>query len=260
MRAQAIRAIADLADPVSVTHKVDAGPGDAKLAEQIARLSEGQDPSVVLEAVIALGRLRWTGAPAWMRRTLVNPDAALSHAWMQTLRRSQAWGEIMKSLDDGATSPRAIAVRALAERYEPLIVDGLIERLKLEKNVACRHELTDLLTRVYQKPGPWKYWGFRPGPRPANTEAWERTAAIETALDEAFAHKDRDGRVALLKQMQQKVPVRVAAARKDAQRRIPAGREAVIIASLGEHLATEGAWHLLYLSVVTSKKATLPTA
>ena len=250
VRAQALRAIADLADPVLLKHKLDAGAGDAKLAEQIARLSEGQDPRVVLEAVIALGRLRWSGAPAWMRRTLTKPDATLAHAWMQTLRSSQAWPEVMKTLDDGDTPQRAIAVRALAERYEPVIVDGLIERLKDEPNAMHRCEYTDLLARVCRKPGPWIYWGYRPGPKPANTEAWERTAAIEKALDEALLHKDRDGRIAVLQQMQrEKVPVRVATLEAMVQGESQAEREAVIIAALGEH-SGEKARTLLYSMLI----------
>jgi putative membrane-bound dehydrogenase-like protein len=252
VRAQAIRAIADLADPILVKHRLDAGPGDAKLAEQIARLSEGQDSRVVLEAVIALGRLRWAHAPAWMRRTLANPDATLSHAWMQTLRRSQAWHEVMKSLDDGDTPQRRITLCALAEQYAPLIVDGLIERLKEEHNGVHRREYADLLARVYKKPGPWKYWGYRPGPKPANTEAWERTAEIEKALDDVLTHPDRDSRIAALKHLQrEKVPVSVATLEKMLDGENQREREATIIASLGEH-SGERARTLLY-SVVTCK-------
>ena len=211
VRAQAIRTIADLADPDLVKHKLDAGPGDAKLALQIAMLSAGQDRRVELEAVIALGRLRWFGAPAWMRRNLVKPDAALSHAWMQALRRSQMWREVMKSLDDDNPAQRMIAVRALAERYEPVVVDGLIERLKEEKNAAHRREYADLLTRVYKKPGPWKYWGYRPGPKPVNTEGWERTDAIGKALGHMLADGDYDVRLAVLQNMmREKVPVHIA--------------------------------------------------
>ena len=59
VRAQAVRAIADLADPVLVRHRLDAGPGDAELAARLAALGNGQDRRVELEVIIALGRLRW---------------------------------------------------------------------------------------------------------------------------------------------------------------------------------------------------------
>ena len=41
VRAQAVRAIADLADPVLARHRLDAGPGDAELAARLAALSQG---------------------------------------------------------------------------------------------------------------------------------------------------------------------------------------------------------------------------
>ncbi len=214
VRAQAIRAIADLADPVLVSHRLDGGD-DAKvhqqasdLAEQIAIISRGQDPRVELEAVIALGRLRWTAAPDWMLKTYAKPDAALSHAWMQTLRRSGWWPGVMNIVDKGNPVHRKIAMNALAEQYVPFVVDGLIKRLEEEKNATHRREYAELLARVYKKQGAWKYWGYRPGPRPANTEAWEKTEAIAKALDEVLADADFDVRLAALKSMmREKAPI-----------------------------------------------------
>src|SRR5262249_17955157 len=73
-----------------------------------------------------------------------------------------------------------------------------------------RRQLADVLTRVHRKPGPWQYWGYRPGPRPANTIAWERTVAIEQALDRALADGDRNVRAAVLKRMQREAIPRSA--------------------------------------------------
>jgi putative membrane-bound dehydrogenase-like protein len=198
VRIQAIRAIADLADPVLVKHRLDAGPADPEIAR---RLSETAGlsfaPSIIHELVVALGRLRWAGAPAWMRKTLVTePDVYLGHAVQQTLRRSANWPAVLEWLDDASLRP--IALRALAEQAEPQVVDGLIRRL----DAPYRREAADLLTRVHRKRGPWVYWGFRPGPRPANTETWERTEAIEQALDRLLADPDRGTRLAVLRRMQ----------------------------------------------------------
>ncbi len=245
VRAQAIRAIADLADPGLVTHKLDAGRGDAKLALQIAMLSVGQDRRVELEAVIALGRLRWTAAPAWMRRTLAKPDAALAHAWMQTLRQSGVWSEVMKSLDEGNPVHRQIALRAIADRYEASVVDGLIERLKEDKDAVHRREFADLLARVYKKPGPWKYWGYRPGPKPANTEAWERTDAILKSLENALADPDRDVRLATLKNMQrEKAPISVTTLGNRLRSDFDAACAAAVLASLANSPAKEARKYL----------------
>src|SRR5262249_37906916 len=79
VQAQAVRALADLADPVLVRHRLDAGRGDAAIARRLASLAEGRDPRVLLEVVIALGRLRWAGAPARVRRAGKGPPPAPAH-------------------------------------------------------------------------------------------------------------------------------------------------------------------------------------
>src|SRR5207237_4203201 len=117
VRAQAVRAVADLTDPVLTRHQLDAGPGDADLAVRLAALGKGQDSQVLLEVIIALGRLRWVGAPDWLRQHLGTPDGALAHAAMQTLRRSGNWPAILKLLDEpSSTHLRVLALRAIAER------------------------------------------------------------------------------------------------------------------------------------------------
>src|SRR5262249_5973146 len=110
VQAQAIRALSDLADPVLVSHHLDARAGEASLARRLATL--GRDPRVQLEVVIALGRLRWADAPGWLRTNITNPDAALAHAAEWTMRRSGNWAAILKLLDEPDTSPwRRIARR-----------------------------------------------------------------------------------------------------------------------------------------------------
>jgi putative membrane-bound dehydrogenase-like protein len=239
VRAQAVRAVADLADPVLIKHRLDAGRGDGKLAERLAGLAKGQDPRVALEIVVALGRLRWADAPNWLRENLGKPDAALAHAAMQALRRSQNWPAILKLLDQPDNTPiRNVAMRAVADRYEIKVVDDLIERLKNEKDASGRREYADALARVYKKPGPWKYWGYRPAPRPANTQGWERTDAIAKSLDAVLADPNRDVRLAVLKRMQrEKVPVDLVALGAWLRDEYQPGRAAAILALLSEQSA-----------------------
>jgi putative membrane-bound dehydrogenase-like protein len=241
VRAQAVRALADTADPVLVSHKLDGIRHDNGLAKQLASLSQGQDPRVLLDIVVALGRLRWAGAPDWLRENIGKPDAALAHAATQTLRRSGNWPAILKLVDEPTGAPmRAIALRALAERFEPKVVDGLIERLGTEQNAARRREYADTLARVYRQPGPWKYWGYRPPPRPANTVAWERTDAIAQALDRALADGDPTVRVTTLTHMQrEKVPIRVATLAKWLANEHQADRVAAVLAALREQPRAE---------------------
>lgn len=213
VRVQAVRAIADLTDPVLAKHKLDAGRGDEKIAERLAAAGKKLQPRVRHEIIIALGRLRWHGTPDWIRNHLLPADATAQHIAMQALRRSGNWPGVLKLYDE-SDSPfvREVALKAMADRHEPAVVDGLIARFANENDEYRRRTLVPLLARAYKKPGPWKYWGYRPGPRPANTVIWERTDAIEKALDSALVRAEEYGeRLQLVKHMQrEKVPIRPA--------------------------------------------------
>jgi putative membrane-bound dehydrogenase-like protein len=213
VRVQAVRVIADLTDPVLAKHKLDVGAGDATIAAKLAALGEGADARFQHEVVVALARLRWTGTPDWVAKHITKPDATLAHAAMQAMRQAGNWPAVLKLLDRPTDDAlRSIALRAVADQHETAVVDGLIERLKAEKDAPRREAYADALSRVHRKPGPWVYWGYRPGPRPANTVDWDRTAAIAAALDGALADPDRGVRLAVLKRMQrEKVPIRTAA-------------------------------------------------
>ena len=211
VRAQAVRAVADLGDPVLARHRLDAGPGDAALARRLAALAVGEDPRVALEVVVALGRLRWTESVDWIAQNLRSPDPALAHAAMQTFRRSGNWPAVLRLLDRREASPaRAIALRAVAEQIKPVVADGLIERLRTEEDADRRREYADALTRIHRKPAPWTYWGFRPAPRTPNPAEWERTRAIGDALDRAVGDPDRTVRTAVLRRMEREaIPIRM---------------------------------------------------
>jgi putative membrane-bound dehydrogenase-like protein len=205
VRAQAVRAIADLADPVLARHRLGAGPGDADLAARLAALGKGQDGRVQLEIIVALGRLQWPGIANWLKENLTEPDATLAHAAMQALRRSGNWPALLNLLDaPSGNSLRAIALRAAARQYDPVLVDGLMERVSREEDVVRLCEYADWLARVYKKPGPWVYWDYRPKPRPPNQVSWERTEAVADALKRilSLSHIDPEVRLAVLKRMQ----------------------------------------------------------
>ena len=106
-----MRAIADLADPVLVQHRLDAGRGDEMLAARLAALAKGQDSQVLLEVVVALGRLRWAGTADWLKENLANPDLPLAHAAQQALRRSENWPAVLS-----CSMPRAM-IRFAALRW-----------------------------------------------------------------------------------------------------------------------------------------------
>lgn len=216
VRAQAVRAIADVTDPVFVRHRLEAGRGDEDLCRRLASLWEGADARLRLEVLVALGRLRWSAVPTWYRQYAATSDQALSHAAMQLLRRAENWPAVLELLDVGPSSAdskpdyRTIALRALADQADETVVDGLLAGLKHESVPQHRREYLDLLTRVYQKPAAWTYWGFRPAPRPANSLAWKRTESIAMALDGALRDPDIGVRSALVRRtLREAIPVRL---------------------------------------------------
>lgn len=210
VRAQAIRAIADRADPVLVEHRLAVGRGDENIARLLAALAEGADARLLRELVIALGRVKWAGTPDWVAKNLTKTDAALAHAAMQAMRAAGNWPAVLALLDRPTDDPvRDIALRAIAGQHDVAVVDGLITRLQTEANANRRTAYADALTRIHRKPGPWVYWGYRPGPRPANTADWDRADAIATALDHPLADPDSGVRLAVLRMMRrEKVPAR----------------------------------------------------
>src|SRR5262249_16217610 len=106
-------------------------------------------------------------------------------------------------------------------------------------------EYADALTRVYKKPGPWIYWGYRPPPRPANTVAWERTEAITQALDRTLADPDRAVRLAMLRRMQrEKVPPPLATLGGWLQAEYQPDQGATILASLSNQPVAEARRYL----------------
>lgn len=221
VQAQAVRALADRADPVFIRRRLDAGPGDADVAGRLAQFAAGRAAPVVLETIVALGRLRWPGTPDFLREHVTLPansaDRALLHAAQQSLRRVGNWPPVLAWLDEPPASGwRTLALHSLSGQFEPQVVDGVIGRLQRETDARCRRELAETLTRVRQRPGAWEYWGYRPPPRPAHSVVWERTEPIEQALgnylaDDARTDPDGTERLPVLKAMlREKIPVPTA--------------------------------------------------
>jgi putative heme-binding domain-containing protein len=255
VQAQAVRAWADLNDPILIRHRLDAGRSDGELAQRLATWAADRDARVMLEAVIALGRLRWSRLPHWLAKVLVKPDAPLAHAAMQGLRRCGNWPGVLKLIDRSESDPvRAVALRAIADQYVPEVVDGVIERLRSERDPAWRRQYAEVLARVYKRPGPWVYWGYRPPPRPANTVAWVRTEAIADALDGELSDSDRASRLAVLRRMQrEKVPAQAGTLGRWLREEDDANTIVAIVESSREHPA-EATRELLHAVIKERKK------
>lgn len=236
VRVQAIRALADLFDPILADHRLNARTGDIHVAGLLLNLVESKDPRVRLEIAIALGRMHQSSTE-WLRRNYQQSDAFFSHAAMYFLRQSGDWPEVLQLLDAPSDSPlRNTALFAGADRFEPVLVDGLIERITAEKVAVRRTEYAAILARVYKMPAPWVYWDYRPKPRPANTVSWERTEAIGAALNKVLLDSESMVRVAVLKRMQrEKISVELKVLAKWLEGERDGTNVNLLLAALKEH-------------------------
>jgi putative heme-binding domain-containing protein len=239
VRLQAVRALADANDPALRQHRLAAEPANPAAAQRIAEIADSADPHVVREVAIALGRLDWAGLPEWAERHLTDGDAALAHAVIQSLRKSGNWSDVLAmSSSSRRDVVRSVATRAMADQAAVEVVDGLIAQLQRETAPDRRRDEADLLSRVYCKPGPWTYWGYRPAPRTPNGVEWERTAQIKQVLNGMLLDPDRSVRVAVLNRMlRERIPATTEALEAWLAEERDAARVAVIIDALKSHPA-----------------------
>ncbi|MBC8353778.1 MAG: HEAT repeat domain-containing protein [Planctomycetes bacterium] len=200
VRAQAIRAIGDLTDPVLSRDKIEAGRGDNSVAERLARLSGKAGPRVTLETLQVFRRLRWCKSPLWIHENLAAEDPALDHAAQQSLRQANNWPGVMNLLDE---SPRLrkLALHATAEQRVSYLAMEFIDRLAICDDPEHRREYVDALSRIAREEKPWTYWGFRPAPRTAASVDWRRTPDIVAALNKSLSGGSHDVRAFALQRM-----------------------------------------------------------
>ena len=102
---QAIRALADIHDPVLVEHRLDAGSGNPQVAGRFAdAIRLWRLGSLKRDVVIALGRLKWSQAPHWMSKKESPFSPVMAHVAQQTLRRCGDWSAVLRLLDSSPPS------------------------------------------------------------------------------------------------------------------------------------------------------------
>jgi len=190
LRAQAARAL---------------GVRGVALAAAVAKLADlvsDSDPTVRLQALIALGRIGAPGPIPAIASVVADPDPYVAFASRIALRRIGDWSrtaEVLKASSDPKI--RLGILSAMDEQYDPGAAAALIsyamspDHPSIERAAAFQY-----LSSITKKAKPWNgsWWGTRPaaGEPPAKTIAWEATPAILETLHLALADKENSVRVA----------------------------------------------------------------
>lgn len=165
------------------------------------RAIERGNPRTVLEGIIGITRLNQEAALP-MAASVIAPhlssaDPRIVHTAYRALAKMTAHEAAFSMIDSDDLDTRKAAAWALMRMHKVEVVDGLLERLAAQKDLAKRRPLLSTLARLYQKEGEWTgdSWGTRPDTRgpyyqPVTWELSERIlTALKAALDQAPAEE-----------------------------------------------------------------------
>jgi type 1 glutamine amidotransferase/HEAT repeat protein len=157
---------------------------------------DDKNPSVRLQAVIALNRLGRVEAADAILRLTADADVAIAHVAFRALVSLHAMDACFKVLDRSAAALVPGAMRVLRNLHEPQVVDSLIRRLELKDLASTRPVILGVLCRLYYSEADWdgSWWGTRPdtsGPyfKPVT---WEQSEKIGQVLRDQIAKADDD--------------------------------------------------------------------
>ena len=138
------------------------------------------------EAIIAAARQNKTGAAPAIARHLSSLDPVIRHTAYRALAKMSAHEAAFSQIDSYNIDTRKAAAWALMRMHKKEVVDGLLARLKTQKDPAKRLPLLSTLARLYQKEAEWTgtSWGTRPDARGPyyQPETWEQSKRILNAL------------------------------------------------------------------------------
>ena len=188
VRAQAARALGLRAVPIVVDDLV-------KIA------SSDPEPSVRLQAVIALGRIGDAKAVATLGPILLDSDPTLAFSARQALRRINNWSAVARFVNSPDAKLRDAVLNVLELQYDK----GAIALLKGEfadesRPASERAKAVRYLSYVHRKAPRWKgeWWGTRPasGAAPVKSIPWEATPSILTTIRSAISDSSPEVRLA----------------------------------------------------------------
>ena len=183
---------------------VDAAPA---LVDPIAiGLVEG-GPRARLEAAVAITRLQLIDLSTEVAKRLDDPDPVVAHTIVQSLIALGANEACFAIVDEsGLSGPRRDgALRVLQSLHQPDVVDGLVLRLRHERDSDRLRGLLTALCRLHFREGEWKgnSWGTRPdtsGPY-YQPQKWSESDKIAAALKQALEESVGEEAAFLLTQL-----------------------------------------------------------
>ena len=172
-----------------------------EILDGVIPLLNDPEPTVKLQAIIALGRMNRSVAIPGLLAMLTDPDRYLSFSARQALRRIENWEYVGGSMKDAEPRLRAAILAAVELVYDRDAVRLL--RQVLEDSKAPEAERAKALAEmaeVHRKAPEWdgKWWGTRPtqGKPPARTIAWEATAEILKTIEASVSDPSSPVRLA----------------------------------------------------------------
>ena len=166
----------------------------ADCAEALEALLRDPEPSVRLQAAIALGRIGQAEAIPALLPVLAESDVYLAYSAREALRRIDDWRAAAKGLDSPDPKVRAGLLLAMDQVYDVQAAGALALFASSSKRpVEERARAVAYLAEVHRKAPPWDghWWGTQPANRkpPAKTIAWEGTARVMTAIRELLTDR-----------------------------------------------------------------------
>ncbi len=166
------------------------------------------DPTVRLQAIIALGRIGDPRSVPKLVPILTDPDRYLAFSARQAIRRIGDWKGVAAGLDSADPRARAAVLATLELVYHGDAV-GLLRKVATEPRRPDAERAMALaeLATVHRKAEPWngKWWGTRPtkGKPPLKTIAWEATPEILKTIEASLADPSTPVRIAAVAAVQE---------------------------------------------------------
>ncbi len=189
LRAQSARALGERKAPLEAA------------VEALMKRVKDPDPTVRLQAIIALGRIGDPQAVPAILPALAEPDVFLAFSARVALRRIGDWEAAAEGLKAEEAAVRVGVLQAMEQQFHKKAVEHLIAyAFDDSKADDERAKALQFAASVHHKAKPWDgtWWGTRPtrGKPPAQVLDWEGTSAVLAAVRRGLADPEPAVRLA----------------------------------------------------------------